>query len=87
MPKPVVAKPIKPVYTAINEYGVKIGGLNNPRSDLLKHLGIKSCRPIYIDIKEAEGEVTFITGYYAGGCNWQIYQITPWLKEVSRREQ
>lgn len=77
----------KPLYMAINEYGHRFTNLTSPRSGLLKALCVKHCRPIYLDVIEGDEEVTCMVGYYAGGCNWAIYEINPWMKEVSRRKR
>lgn len=72
-----VAKPGKPFYTAISEYGETLHGLTSPRAGLMRRLGTKYALPIYVDVAGK----TYKTGYYTGGYNWQIYTVTPWLKD------
>ena len=74
-----VAKPGKPFYMATNEYGETLHGLTSPRAGLMRRLGTKYALPIYVDLITKDGG-SRVTGYYTGGRNWQIYEVTPWLK-------
>uniref|UniRef100_A0A6M3L1V8 Uncharacterized protein n=1 Tax=viral metagenome TaxID=1070528 RepID=A0A6M3L1V8_9ZZZZ len=68
-------------HMAINQYGETMHDLGpHPRAELMRRLGRKSARKVYVDTTDG---ATYHTGYIVAGAWWNLYEVTPFRRPAT----